>query len=87
MHLFFVAFIVSGVLFALLDQPWLILYFFSVVVVYMVLSVVLPKAKNISNRKKFMVGSWSNPSEGVIQMRLPCRTEKVEEVISRNTSG
>ena len=28
-----------------------------------------------------MVSTWSDPSEGVIQVRLPIRTEKVQRII------
>jgi hypothetical protein len=74
MHLFGVAFILSGILFAIFKEQTLILYFLIVVGGYLVISNILPGAKNIGNRKKFMVASWSNPSEGVIHVRVPCRT-------------
>lgn len=86
MHLFAVAFFVSGVLFAILQQQSLIIYFLLTIAVYMVIGIVLP-GKRISNRKKIMVATWENPTEGVIQVRVPCRTEKVEELIKNNTTG
>lgn len=62
MHLFGVAFILSGIFFAIFQQQTLILYFLIAIVGYLVISALLPGAKNIGNRKKFMVASWSNPS-------------------------
>lgn len=76
MHLFAVAFFVSGVLFAIIQQQSLILYFLLTIAIYLGIGAVLP-GKSISNRKKIMVASWENPAEGVIQVRVPCRTEKV----------
>lgn len=34
-----------------------------------------------------MVASWGEPSEGIINVKVPCRTEKVEELIKNNQSG
>lgn len=58
MHLFGVAFVISGILFALFNEQQLLLYFFLTIGGYIALSIVLPGGKNISNRKKIMVASW-----------------------------
>jgi hypothetical protein len=58
-----------------------------VIACYLVLSIVLPKSKNIPNRKKIMVATWNNPSEGVIHLKVPCRVEKVEEMIKNYTGN
>jgi len=78
MHLFGVAFIVSGILYALFQERTLILYFLIAIGGYIGISIILPGAKSISNRKKFMLASWDDPSEGVIHLKVPCRTEKVD---------
>lgn len=74
MHLFGVAFIVSGILFAIFEKQTLILYFLFTIAVYMAISTFLPGGKKISNRKKIMVSTWGDPSEGVIHVKVPCRT-------------
>jgi hypothetical protein len=81
MHLFGVAFIISGISFAIFHEQRLILYFFMVIASYIVLSIFLPKSQSIPNRKKIMVATWENPGEGVIHMKLTPRVEKVEEII------
>ena len=87
MHLFAVAFVVAGILFALFHEQKLILYFLLTVASYIVLGIILPGAKNISNRKKIMVSTWSDPTEGVIHLKVPCRTENVEKLLKNNTYG
>lgn len=59
MHIFLVAFLISGVLYALLEEQSLIIYFLLTVGAYLLISYLLPGAKPISNRKKIMVGTWS----------------------------
>lgn len=34
-----------------------------------------------------MVATWQNPTEGVIQVKVPCRAQKVQALIKNNTSG
>lgn len=46
MHLFQVAFFYSGVLYALLETPSLLLYFFSVIGLYYLLSIMIPGGEN-----------------------------------------
>lgn len=58
MHLFGVAFIVAGVLYAIFQERLLILYFALTVVGYLVISLIVPGGRNISNRKKIMVATW-----------------------------
>lgn len=74
MHLFGVAFIVAGVLYAIFQERLLILYFILTVVGYLAISFVIPGGRNISNRKKIMVATWEDPGEGNVQVRVPCRT-------------
>lgn len=83
MHLFQFAFFTAGVLYAIFQEQQLIIYFLLVVAAYMIISAVYPGAKSISNRKKIMLSTWTEPSEGVIQVRVPVRTEKVQAVIDR----
>jgi hypothetical protein len=61
MHIFGVAFIVAGTLYAIFQERLLILYFLLTVAAYMIISFVLPGGRNISNRKKIMVASWTDP--------------------------
>lgn len=73
MHIFQVAFFGAGALYALFEEQELLLYFFMIVGIYMAISAFYPGGKNISNRKKIMLSTWSEPSEGVIQVRVPIR--------------
>lgn len=73
MHLFEVAFYTAGTLYALFTEQILIFYFLLVVGAYIAIAEVLPGAKNISIRKKIMLGTWTPPSEGVITLKLPIR--------------
>lgn len=77
MNILGVAFIVAGALFAITREQILVLYFLLTVALYIAISFIIPGARNISNRKKIMVATWGEPSEGVIQVRVPCRVEKV----------
>lgn len=82
MHLFSFAFACAGVLYAIFEQQSLIIYFILVVASYVVLSIIYPGAQNISGRKKIMLATWTDPSEGVISVKVPVRTEKCEKLIS-----
>ena len=62
MHLFEVAFYTAGTLYALFTEQILIFYFLLVVGAYIAIGEVLPGAKNISIRKKIMLGTWTPPS-------------------------
>jgi hypothetical protein len=82
MHVFEVAFYASGAYYAIFVEQGLLLPFLAVVVIYLLISAFFLKgAKDISTRKKLMVASWTEPTEGVVTMRMPVRTEKVSEVI------
>ena len=85
MHVFQVAFFLAGCLYAFINEQALILYFLLVLGAYMLISQFLPGGKTISNRKKIMLSTWSDPSEGIILLRLPVRTEKVQKIIDENT--
>ena len=73
MHIFQVAFFAAGALYAIFEAQQLILYFFMIVGIYMAISAFYPGGKNVSNRKKIMLSTWSEPSEGVIQCKVPIR--------------
>jgi hypothetical protein len=76
-----VAFYFSGAFYALFVDRTLLLPFFGVILLYLFIASRLPGAKDISTRKKIMLASWSEPSEGVVSMRVPVRTERVNEII------
>jgi hypothetical protein len=84
MHLFQVAFFCSGVLYALLEAPSLLLYFFSVIGLYYVLSIMIPGGEKLSNRAKLISTSWTDTQDNSIFIRLPIRVEKVEDLIQKN---
>jgi hypothetical protein len=82
MHVFKIAFYVSGIYYALFVDRAMLLPFFAVVLGYFLISTFLLKgSKDISIRKKIMLATWSEPSEGVITVRVPVRTEKASEII------
>lgn len=82
MHLFKVAFYVSGAYYALFVEQGLLLPFLAVILAYFLISsFVLKGAKDISIRKKIMLATWTDPTEGVITVRVPVRTEKVNEIV------
>ena len=83
MHVFMVAFAFAGACYAIFEQQSLLVYFSMVVAAYVVISALLPGAKNISIRKKIMLATWTHPSEGVIIVRVPVRVEKCEELIAK----
>lgn len=75
------AFYFSGAFYALFVDRTLLLPFFAVVLLYLFIASRLPGGKDISTRKKVMLASWTEPSEGIITMRVPVRTERVNEII------
>lgn len=82
MHVFKVAFYLSGAYYALFVEQGLILPFFTVILAYFLISTFFLKgAKDISIRKKVMLATWTDPSEGVVTVRCPVRTEKANEII------
>jgi len=80
-HLFRIAFYGAGVFYALFIDQRALIPFFAIVVAYFVGSALLPGAKTLSIRKKFMQATWTPPSEGNIQCRVPVRVEKVLKAI------
>ena len=82
MHLFQVAFYASGIYYALFVDRGLLIPFFTIVAAYLIISAFFIKgAKNISIRKKIMLATWSEPSEGVATVKVPVRTEKANKII------
>lgn len=81
MHLFKFAFYCTGALYALFVERALLLYFVLIVAAYFILSAVWPGAKSLSTRKKIMLGTWSEPGEGIITTRVAVRVEKVLELL------
>lgn len=77
------AFYFSGAFYALFVDRTLLLPFFAVVLLYLLIASCLRGAKDISTRKKIMLASWTEPSEGVITIRVPVRTELVNEIIQK----
>lgn len=73
MHIFGVSFITAGVLFAIFEEQSLLIYFFATIGVYYAISMMLPGAQNISTRQKIMVGTWGEPTEGNIHVKLVIR--------------
>ena len=61
-HLFKVAFYASGVFYALFIDQKALIPFFIVVALYFLISAILPGAKSLSIRKKFMLATWTPPS-------------------------
>ena len=81
MHLFEFAFYTAGTLYALFSQQILIFYFLLIVGLYILIGNFYPGAKDISIRKKIMVGTWTPPSEGVITAKFPVRIDKTLDLI------
>lgn len=81
MNVWTFAFYTTGILYALFYERMLIIYFLLVLGIYVVISIILPGAKNISTRKKIMLGTWTPPSEGVIINRLNVRVDRVLALI------
>ena len=77
MHLFEVAFYTAGTLYAVFCEQILILYFLIVVGIYMALSTFLPGVRSLNIRKKFMVGTWTPPSEGVVINKMKIRVDTI----------
>jgi uncharacterized membrane protein YfcA len=69
-----VAFYFSGAYYALFVDRALLLPFFAVVLIYVLIASCMRGARDISTRKKIMLASWTEPSEGVVTMRVPVRT-------------
>lgn len=83
MHIFKVAFYVSGAVYALFFEQGLLIPFFTVLAIYLLAGKFLNGGKDISTRKKIMLATWSDPSEGVISVKVPVRTEKANEMIAK----
>ena len=73
MHVFNVAVYASFAYYALFVERSLILAFLAVIAIYFLLSFAI-KGKSLSTRRKLMLATWSDPSEGVIINRVPVRT-------------
>jgi hypothetical protein len=52
------------------------LFFLLVIGAYLAISSLMPGGKNLSIRKKIMMGTWSNPTEGVIINKMKIRVDK-----------
>ena len=81
MHVFEVAFYFSGVYYALFIDRSVLIPFTCVLALYFIASALLPGAKDLSTRKKMMNATWTHPSEGNIDVRIPVRVEKVLKII------
>lgn len=73
MHVFQVAFYVSGVYYALFIDRSALIPFISVIALYFLASAFLPGGKDLSIRKKIMNATWTHPSEPNITVRVPVR--------------
>ena len=80
-HLFKVAFYGAGVIYALFIDQRALIPFFIIVGAYFLIAALLPGAKPLSTRKKFMQATWTHPSEPNIQVRVPVRAEKVLKLL------
>jgi hypothetical protein len=76
MHLFKVAFYASGAYYALFVDRGLLVSFFVVVAIYLIISKLIG-GKDLSTRKKIMVATWTDPSEGVITLKIPVRVDRL----------
>jgi hypothetical protein len=81
MHLFEFAFYTAGTLYALFAEQILLFYFFIVIGGYLLIASLLPGAKDISIRKKIMLGTWTAPSEGVALVNISLRVDKVLKIL------
>jgi len=81
MHLFEFAFYSAGILYALFSEQILIFYFLLIVGLYILIATLYPGAREISIRKKIMLGTWTPPSEGVITSRFDIRVDKVLKLL------
>lgn len=73
MHVFQVAFYGAGTFYALFIDQTALIPFFGIVALYMIIAALLPRSKELSTRKKLMLGTWSDPAEGNIVCRIPVR--------------
>ena len=80
MHLFKVAFYASGAFYALFVDRSLLLPFFAVIAIYLIVSALIG-GKSISTRKKIMVATWTEPSEGVFTVRVPIRVDRLIKLL------
>jgi len=81
MHLFKVAFYASGAYYALFVDQGLLIPFFSVIAIYLVISHFIVGGKPISTRKKMMVATWTDPSEGNINVRVPIKADRLMKLL------
>lgn len=75
MHVLQFAFYTAGAYYALFVDRGLLLPFFTVIFLYMLISFLLRGAKDIPIRKKIMLATWSEPSEGVAIVKVQVRTD------------
>jgi len=81
MHLFKVAFYASGAYYALFVDQGLLIPFFTVVAIYLIISHFFIGGKAISTRKKMMVATWADPSEGNINVRVPIKADRLLKLL------
>lgn len=80
MHLFKVAFYGAGAYYALFEEQRLLIPFFAIFALYFLLSFVV-KGKGVSTRKKIMVATWNDPTEGNITVRVPVRVDRLTKLL------
>lgn len=76
MHLFEFSFYGAAILFAIFYYPILVVIFLMFVAGYVLISYLYPGAKTVGIRKKIMIATWTNPSEGVIHLNVKVRADK-----------
>lgn len=83
MHLFEVAFYLSGAYYAIFCRQYLLLPFLLIVGAYYLIGKFIRGATDISVRKKLMLATWSSPLAGGALVRVHRRVDRILQVIQR----
>lgn len=70
MSIFTSAFFVAGGVYALLNQPVILVYFLAVIGVYTVAHYLIPSGRFNPLRRRIMFSTWERPKEGNIHIKI-----------------
>ena len=83
MHLFKVAFYITGIAYSFVN-PEAILIYSVIVLTYWILSNLIPGAHSVANNRKVSFAAWSEPREGNLHIHEEIRVDKVEQFLEKN---
>jgi hypothetical protein len=83
MHLFKVAFYITGVAYSFVN-PEAILIFLAIVAFGWVFTHLIPGSQSVANNRKVSFAAWSEPREGNLFVHEEIRVDKVEEFLTKN---